>query len=130
MFFTRLNKSGQTEYKYITIYLYNDNMSTILTFEELLKNDKYNWNLYFYHLLSRPNRSPLENTLMQSYYNKYNKMCIDRCCCDETPVRNCGPECCTQEPCGTCNITLRICKDVWFSSYHCILCFDCYKKEH
>ena len=101
--------------------------SSFLTFQELLKNDNYNWSLYFYHLLSKPNRTPLETTLMQSFYKCTN--CDDRCCCDETPLRNCGPECCTQEQCGTCNITIRICRDVWFSSYHCILCFDCYMKE-
>ena len=103
-------------------------MVSFLTFQELLKNDNYNWSLYFYNLLSKTNRTSLENVLMCSYYNSIKS--IDQCCCDKSPIRNCGAECCTQELCGICNTTIRICKDIWFSSYHCIICVDCYQKEH
>jgi len=123
-----IHHKNRIEYKYNTLYNYSYNYSYMLTFRELLEDKSYHWALYFYHLESKPDRTTLENALLKSYHSLTNGM-IDRCCCDETPVRNCPPECCTREECKTCKCTLRICRDVWFSAYHGILCFDCFRKE-
>jgi len=108
-------------------------IQTIQSFKELIQDEKYNWALYFYHLESRQNRSTLENALLQSYQIIKGDN-IDRCCCnegdkDDGPIPFCGPECCTREPCSKCSQDIRICRDVWFSVYHGIICFNCYEKS-
>ena len=107
-------------------------MDSITSFKDLVGDEQYQWGLYFYHLESK-NRSSLENALLKAYHAIKGDN-VERCCCnegdcDEGPVPNCGPECCTREPCKECGYSIRICRDVWFSVYHGIVCVDCYQWE-
>jgi hypothetical protein len=93
------------------------------TFQELLQTEGYDWASYFYRLESKPNRTFLEETLLRSYYRTVPP--IDMCCCDTTPIKHCGPECCTQVTCFHCMCVLRICKDAWFCYDNVVLCIRC-----
>jgi hypothetical protein len=108
-------------------------MESITSFKNLLEDEQYNWALYFYHLESKENRSSLENALLKGYQAIKGDN-VERCCCnegdrDDGPIPNCGPECCTCEPCKECGSSIRICRDVWFSVYHGIICVNCYDWE-
>jgi len=100
----------------------------MITFRELLNTEGYAWDLYFYHLETRK-RSSLEEVLLQSYHTIKKTKNIEQCCCDDTPVSSCGPECCPQVHCSYCNTILRICKDAWFLHEDSTLCITC-KNNH
>ena len=95
----------------------------MISFRNLLNDNTYQRGLYFYHLESKINRSPLEETLLRSY-RSINKP-IDQCCCDTGPIKNCDPTCCNQVQCSTCNVVIRICKDAWFCHDNIVLCIKC-----
>ena len=98
----------------------------MFSFRELLKTEGYAWDAYFYRLESKPNRTSLENALLRSY--KQNQKPIDICCCDTGPVKNCGPDCCSQVKCFHCASIMRICKDAWFCHDNIVMCMRCKPK--
>jgi hypothetical protein len=99
--------------------------SYIMSFEELVQDENYQWGLYFYRLESKEKRSRLEEAILTAYHRIKHTKPVEMCCCDTTPIKNCGPECCEQVKCVICATSIRICKDSWFCQDNQIYCVKC-----